>query len=210
MTSKKAPPQKPPGDAPAPQDPLAGQPIEVLIDSLARSAGEIQGLQGDELKKFVVGVALQMQRTINSVEQKMATEATRPEAAAEVRQLLDLLIQTGTTAGETIEKHRGPITNAFRQADLQKLGEGMRALAEWMSQPTAKSEAEAKDLMEQLQAKMGPVFGHDPELAKAQRKEAIKADARRGLEATRANLEVPDLKVRNPLDPANKDKAKKG
>lgn len=201
MTSKKAPPPKPPGDAAKPADPLAGQPLEVLIDSLARFAGEMRGLQGDELKRFLLGVALQMQTTIQSVEQKFAAEETRKEAAAEVQQLLDLLVKTGTTAGDAIEKHREPITKAFAQADVQQLAEGMRALSEWMSNPTAQSEAQAKELMERLQAAIGPAFGQDPTLAEAQRKQAIKEDAHRGLAAARAKLEVPDLKVKVPVDP---------
>ena len=82
MTSKSDPPQKPPGDPKKPADPLAGQPIEVLIDALSRFAGSMQGLQGEELKRFVLGVAVQMQSTINQVQEKFSEQATRDEAAA--------------------------------------------------------------------------------------------------------------------------------
>src|SRR6188474_197959 len=114
MTSKNDPPQEPPDAAPKPADPLAGQPIEVLIDALARFAGNLQGLEGEDLKRFVLGVAVQMQSTLSSVEQKFSNEATRQEAATEVQQLLDLLVRTGTTAGKAIEKNREPIESAFR------------------------------------------------------------------------------------------------
>jgi hypothetical protein len=198
MTSKSDPTDKPPGDQNKPADPLAGQPIEVLIDAIGRFAGGMQGLQGEDLKRFLLGLAVQMQSTVSKVEEKLSGETTRKEAAAEVDQLVDLLVRTGTTAGKAIEKHRGPITDAFKQADLQQLAAGMRALSEWMSNPTAHNEAEAKALMEQLESKLGPMVGHDPKLADARRKQQIRDEAQKSVESVRANLKTPDLKVKPP------------
>jgi hypothetical protein len=198
MTSKSDPPQKPPGAPKKPANPLTGQPIEVLIDAIGRFAGNMQGLQGEDLKRFLLGLAVQMQGTVSKVEEKLTGEATRKEAVAEVEQLVDLLVRTGTTAGKTIEKHRGPITDAFKQADLQQLAAGMKALSEWMSNPTAQNEDEAKALMQKLETTLGPMVGHDPQLADAQRKQQIREEAQKKVESVRANLRTPDLKVKPP------------
>lgn len=182
MTSKTDPPNKPDDVRPADAEALAGQPVEVIIEVLARVSGQMKGLSGPELRTHIAEVAGQVQTLTRSIEQKMQDDAQRKEAAQEVERLLDLFVRTGTAAGKALDKHRGPIAQALRGADLPKLAEGMRLLADWMANPTAQNEAQAKALMEQLQETMGPAFGLDPEREEQVRREKMKADVKQSLD----------------------------
>jgi hypothetical protein len=179
MTSKKDPPKKPSADAKNPDDPLAGQPVEVIVDVLSKLSGQIQGLDGAELKRHVVRVATQLQDITRSVEQKFAVEATRKEAAAEVERLVEVLVRTGTSAGKALEQHRKPIAQAFQGADIQKLADGMKLLATWMTNPNEQTEQEAKALLNDLQTTMGPKVGYDPEQEERDRRAAIAEDVKK-------------------------------
>ncbi len=182
MTSKKHKP-----DAPQTSEPmLAGQPLEVLIEVLATAAGQMQGLKGAELKARVSELTDQVQTLAKSVEQKVADDDQRKAAAAEVERLIDMFVRTGSAAGKALEKHRDQITAQFRSVDLQQVAAGMRVLADWMSNPTVEKEAEAKALMEKLQATMGPLVGYDPkatqEAEDEKRRAEIKADVKKSLD----------------------------
>jgi hypothetical protein len=179
MTSKKDPAKKPSEPAKTPADPLAGQPVEVIIDVLAKMSGQINGLDGAELKRHVVRVATQLQDMTRDIEQKFAVEATRKEAAAEVERMVEMLVRTGASAGKALEQHRKPIAQAFQGADIQKLAEGMKLLATWMTNPTEQTEQDAKALLNELQTTMGPKVGYDPEQEERDRREAIAADVKK-------------------------------
>jgi hypothetical protein len=187
MTSKKDPTKKPQEAAKNPEDPpsdpLAGQPVEVIIDVLAKMSGQINGLDGAELKRHVVRVATQLQDMTRDIEQKFAVEATRKEAAAEVERMVEMLVRTGSAAGKALEQHRKPIAQAFQGADIQKLADGMKLLATWMTNPTEQTEQEAKALLNELQTTMGPKVGYDPEQEERDRREAIAIDVKKRMEA---------------------------
>lgn len=182
MTSKTDPPKKPDAEAAADANALAGQPVEVIVEVLARVSGQMKGLTGPELRKHIAEVAGQVQTLTRSIEQKLADDAQRKEAAAEVERLLDLFVRTGTAAGKALEQHRAPIVQALRGADLPKLAEGMRLLADWMANPTAQNEAQAKALMERLQETMGPALGLDPAREEQARREQMKAEVKKSLD----------------------------
>lgn len=181
MTSKKSPPKNAGSDEQTSADPLAGQPVEVIIEVLAKLSGQMKGLDGAALRRHVAQVAGQLQSLTTRVEQTFAQEASRKEAAAEVERMIDFLVRTGTAAGKAIEKQRTPITQAFRGADIDKLAEGMRKLADFMQNPTPQTEAEAKALLNDLQTTMGPKVGYDPEVEEKRRQEQIKADVAKSL-----------------------------
>ncbi len=198
MTSKKPPPKKPPEGPTGSEDPLAGQPVEVIIEVLAKLSGQMKGLDGAELRRHVTQVAGQLQSLTTRVEQAFAQEATRKEAAAEVERMVDMVIRTGTAAGKSLEQHRTPIAQAFKGADMDKLAEGMRLLADWMQNPSEATEARAKTLLNDLQTTMGPKVGYDPELEEKRRQEAIKADVAKSLSEIMPKDFAPKIKPFTP------------
>jgi hypothetical protein len=181
MTSKKPPPKKSPEDGSSSEDPLAGQPVEVIIEVLAKLSGQMKGLDGAELRRHVTQITGQLQSLTTRVEQSFKQEATRKEAAAEVERLVDFLVRTGTAAGKALEKQRTPIAQAFQGADIDKLAEGMRKLADFMQNPTPQTEAEAKTLLDELKTTMGAKVGYDPEVEEKRRQAQIKADVAKSL-----------------------------
>lgn len=183
MTSKKDPPKNPP-DTPAPAqvDPLAGQPVEVVIEVLATAGGKMQGLEGAALKQHVRGAITEAQRVVADVGRRATEEEQRKAAAGEIEILIDTLIRSGTPIAKSLETQREPIVNAFKVADLQKLAAGMQQLVDWMSSPSAANDTKAKTLLEDLERTLGPVFGINPEAAEQARREQMKADVKKSLD----------------------------
>jgi hypothetical protein len=178
MASKKDKPE----NQKTPEATLAGQPLEVLIEVLATAAGQMQGLKGSELKQRVSELTGQVQTLAKSIEQTVADDEARKASAQEVERLIDMFVRTGTAAGKALEKHREQIAAQFRGVDLQQIAAGMRVLADWMANPSAEKEAEAKALMEKLQTTMGPIIGYDPQREEEQRRAEIKADVKKSLD----------------------------
>jgi hypothetical protein len=179
MTSKKDEPEA----TPSPEEMLAGQPLEVLIEVLATAAGQLEGLKGAELKKRATELTSQVQSLAKSVERTAADDQARVAAAKDVERLIDMFVRSGTAAGKALDKHRDQIAAQFRGVDLQQIAAGMRVLADWMANPSPEKEAEAKALMEKLQTTMGPIVGYDPEREREQRRAEIQADTKRRLDA---------------------------
>jgi len=178
MTSKKDEPK----DEQTPEQKLAGQPLEVLIEVLATAAGQMQGLKGAELKRRVTELTGQVQSLARTIDQTVADDEARKAAAKEVERLIDMFVRTGTAAGKALDKHRDQIAAQFRGVDLQQIAAGMRVLADWMANPSVEKEAEAKALMEKLQTTMGPIVGYDPQREEEQRRAEIKADVKKSLD----------------------------
>jgi len=183
MTSKKDPPKKPADvAAPTPTDPLAGQPVDVVIEVLANAGGRMQGLEGAALQAHLKAAVAEAQRVVADVERKNTEEEQRKAAAAEIAGLIDTLIRSGTGIAQELQKQREPIINGFRAADIQTLASGMQQLADWMINPGDGTDAQAKALIANLQKTLGPVFGIDPEAAEESRRAQMKADVRKSLD----------------------------
>jgi len=180
MTSKKDPPKKP---EPVPGAPLEAQPREVALEIFARAGGTMEGLHGDALEEHVQRAIAAGQRIIADVDRHVGEEEQRKAAAAEIEQLLDTLIRTGSDTGKALEGQRQPLLSAFRNADLQALAGGMQQLMAWITNPTPDTEQQAKALLAQLEATVGPAFGLDPQAAEEARRAQMKADVRRSLDA---------------------------
>jgi outer membrane murein-binding lipoprotein Lpp len=178
MSSKKPPPDDPKNPEATP----VAQPVEFLVELLATAAGQLQGLKGTDLQKHVADLSAQVQTLAHNVEHKVHEEEARKVAAAEAEQLIDTVVRTGTAAGQALEASRAPILNALRSMDLQKLADAMRLIASFISSPTADNEAQAKQLVEKLQATLGPMVGFDPAREDEQRRAQIKADVRKSLD----------------------------
>jgi uncharacterized protein YicC (UPF0701 family) len=183
MTSKKDPPKKPTDAPPAPSvDPLAGQPVEVLIEVLATAGGKMQGLEGAALKKHVAGALVQVQQVVSDIDAKVGEDNQRKAIAAQLTELVETMSQSRTPQGKAIEPHRAPIVQAFQSANLDQLTAGMAQLAEWMANPSPETEDQAKALLARLEKTMGPAFGIDPEAAEKARTEQMKADVKKSLD----------------------------
>lgn len=183
MTSKKDPPPKPgAGSTPTQSDPLAGQPLEVVLEVLATAGGKMEGKEGAALKRHVAHALAEAQRVVADVEQKASEEEQRKAAAAEITSLVDILIRSGTPIATELQKNRGPIVNAFRAADLQTLAAGLTQLAAMMTNPSEQTDKQAKALLAQLEQSLGPAFGIDPDAAENARREQMKADVKKSLD----------------------------
>jgi hypothetical protein len=177
---KPSDPPKPAADTP--EDPLAGAPLDVVVEVLAHASAQLQGLQGADLKKHVAEVTVSVKALAKSVERKVQDEEQRKAAGAEVERLVDMLTRTGTATGAAIAKHRDAITKAFHGVEFQQIAKGLRTFSDWLQNPSSHSEAEVKLLLEDLQTKMGPSVGPDPKRDEAARSAAIKADVKASLD----------------------------
>jgi hypothetical protein len=184
MTSKKDPPAKA-GTTPAPGqvDPLAGQPIEFVIEVLATAGGRMEGLEGAALKRHVASAITEAQRVVADVERKATEEEQRKAAAAEISNLLDTMVRSGNALGKELQKTKGPLVNAFRAADFTTFAAGLQQLMEWMQSPSPENDVQAKALLKQLENTMAPAFGIDPDAAENARREQMKLDVRASLDA---------------------------
>jgi hypothetical protein len=182
MTSKKDPPKPPFGGQKVTEGPLAGQPLEVLVELLATATGQMRGLEGSELKKHVAEMTTQVQALATQVEVKVLDDDARKKTAQEIERLIDVFIRTGSAAGQALASFREPVLKAFQGVSLDKMAEGMRMLADWLQNPTSEGEAQVKELMEGLQKTMGPMVGHDPEREEQERRAQIKADVKASLD----------------------------
>lgn len=173
-------PPKPP--SPNPENPLAGAPLDLVIEVLANASGQLKGLQGLDLKKHVNEVVQQVKRLSESIERKVNDEELRKEASAEVERLIDSFTRTGSAASKVIAQNRDAIAKQFQGVSLEKIAEGMRLFADWLQNPNPQSEAQVKALIEQLQVTMGPMVGYDPAREEEERRAQIKADVRKSLD----------------------------
>lgn len=182
MTARKPPSKGTPEPPPAAADPLAGQPLDVIIEVLARASGEMQGLRGTELRQHIATLTAQVEQLAAGIADRVRDEELRAEAAKEAQQLIDTLVRTGTQAAQTLERHREPLARAIQNLDLARVAEGLHLLADWMSNPTPEGEAKAKAMMEHLERTVGPSIGYDPEREERERKQQIQADVKKSLD----------------------------
>ena len=166
----------------AKKDPPGGQPIEPMLEILARQGGELEGLKGEALEAHIERAVAEARRVVEDLDRHVGEEQQRQEVAAEMSQLLDMLIRSGTESAKAIEPYRQPLINAFHNAELQQLAAGMQQLMEWMVNPTPETEAKAKVLLAQLEKSAGPAWGLDPEAADAARRERIDREVRESLD----------------------------
>ena len=165
-----------------PEDPLKGKPLDYVIEVLANASGQLQGLKGAELKRHVAELVAQVQAVASSVQADLQAEESRKAAAAEVGRLIDVLARTSGMGGAAMAAHRDTIAKAFAGVDIEKMAQGLRLFADWLQHPTQVNEAEVKQLIEKLQATMGPMVGYDPAREDEARRERIKVDVQSRLD----------------------------
>jgi hypothetical protein len=101
--------------------------------------------------------------------------------AAEIEQLLDTIVRTGTPIGAAVGARRDDILDAFRQLGIAEISRGIQVLMQWMRDPTAEHRAPIEQLLAELQATIGASPG---EVAEAE------ASLRRIDRSVRASLGV--------------------
>lgn len=173
-------PPKPPDNTP--ENPLAGAPLDVVIEVLANASGQLRGLHGSDLRKHVAEVVDSVKALAKTVERKVHDDELRRSTAAEVERLIDMFMRTGTATGAAVAKNRDAIAKSFRGVDIDKIGAGLRLFADWLQNPSAETETNVKKLIEELQVTMGPIVGFDPKAEEAARSAQIKADVKASLD----------------------------
>ena len=178
MTKKK----EPATDVPTPEQVLQNAPLDVLMDALAKLAGESQGKDGAELQAYIGDVRSQVDLLVKKVESSEEEAVQKKAVSAQVEQLIDSVIQSGTKAGVAVARNRDAIKNSFKGVDLDGLAQGLRLFADWLQHPSDTKEADVKALIERLQKTMGAAVGYDPEREDRERRASIKADVAASLD----------------------------
>lgn len=191
MAKPKDPSDKPvkAGEAPPPErsgeepiDPLAGLPLQAMIEAIATAAGQLKGLQGPELKRAVNEAVFQIQGVANQAAAQNQAEEARIAAAAEVQRMLDIFARTSAGVSDALAPHRNAIASMFQNVSIDKIADGLRVISDYMKSPTPQNEATAKKLFDDLQATMGPVMSYDPAAADEERRAQIRADVQSRLD----------------------------
>lgn len=164
-----------PGPAPA-------VTFEQLIESLAAVSTRLQGVDAREIREQVAQVKEQVASLGQVMERRAEDEAARAQAAASVEHLIEAIARTGTAVGQAVDAQRAPIKQALHGVDVSHLSAGLRVFADYLSNPTEENQARARQLIEQLQQTMGPMFGWDPEREDRERRAQIKKDVRASLD----------------------------
>lgn len=165
-----------------PEQVLENAPLDVLMDVLAKISGELQGKNGQDLKKHVTTVKMQVETLVQRMEINEEEHLAKKAIAGEVEKLLDSVVRTGSIVGQAVDKQRQPIATAFRGVDLNRMADGLRVFADWLQNPTDAGKVKVEKLVEDLQRTMGPAIGHDPEREEAERKAEIKATVKASLD----------------------------
>ena len=158
----ETPPPTPPdpiaaGAAAGSHDAEAGEQHSVSerIAALARTVVRDEGFAGNDLDRHATDLAGQLHTLVRTYQIQAREELSRRESTAEIEQLLDAIVRTGTPIGAAIAAHRADILDAFRQVGIAEIGRGIQVLMQWMRDPTAEHRAPVEQLLAELQTTLG-------------------------------------------------------
>lgn len=199
--AKKQPPKEPPKEPlkPAlPEDVLENLPLDQLMEMLGTVAGQAKGMAGEDIRKYIATIQQQVSGVQRAVDNDARDDAAKKAAAMQIEEMLETVKQTGTAVGTAIEPYREQIAGAFRRADLQQVGEAMMLIAQYLQSPSEEAKQRAQALVTELEAKLGPLVGYDPEREDAERRAKIRRDVKQQMEAIFAGRPLPKLEFKSP------------
>ena len=144
----------------APTDPLA---VPDLIAALAEAVVRQEGFAGNDLRRHATDLAGQLHTFVRMYQIQAREELTRRESTAEIEQLLDTIVRTGTPIGAALAARSDDVLDAFRQVGIAEISRGIQVLMQWMRDPTAEHRAPVEQLLAELQATMGASPGETAE-----------------------------------------------
>jgi hypothetical protein len=150
--------------------PLDELQIDQRVESLAVQSALRHGLKGAEARRAVERMKREMATLVRQLELRAQEEGHRANTANEMEQLLDALIATGNSLGQAIAPERDAIAAAFRRVDLERMANGLRVFAAWVSTPAADAVAHVAGLRAQLVDTLGPPTAADPGRSEADRR----------------------------------------
>ena len=162
----------------APTDPLA---VADLIAALAEAVVREEGFAANDLRRHATDLAGQLHTFVHMYQIQAREELTRRESTAEIEQLLDTVVRTGTPIGAALAARRDDVLDAFRQVGIAEISRGIEVLMKWMRDPTAEHRAPVEQLLAELQSTMGASPGETAE---------AEASLRRIDRSVRASLDV--------------------
>lgn len=132
------------------------------VESLAIQSAIRQGLAGAELTRAVERMKRDIATFKRQLEVRAQQEGRRTSTATKVQNLLDALIQTGSSLGRALEPERAAIMEAFGRVDLAHMAEGLRVYSLWLPASVGIDPATAvAALKTQLADALGPATQPD-------------------------------------------------
>jgi hypothetical protein len=162
-------------------EPVDPRAVPDLIGALAEAVVRQEGFTGNDLRRHATDLAGQLHTFVHMYQIQAREELTRRESTAEIEQLLDTIVRTGTPIGAAVAARRDDIVDAFRQVGIAEISRGIQVLMHWMRDPSAEHRAPVEQLLAELQASMG---GSPGGIAEAE------ASLRRIDRSVRASLDV--------------------
>ncbi len=139
--------------------PLDEYPLDALLAAAATAAARPHGFTDEQLATHTAALREQLRAVIDRFERKLTIEAQRAKVAAELQRLKGALAQAGSAVGKSIADHREDIAQALAGDDHGKLSEGIRALSDWLRDP---SEEKAQSLVDRLKQVAGDAVSKQP------------------------------------------------
>lgn len=136
--------------------------MEVLAELLANAIGQMRGLQGAELDASVDNAREKAQAVVSQIEKKVEDPETRERMGDELRKVIALLANAGSTVASAVAAHAAPIQKAIAGADLQKPTEALRQLAESLQnatpEPATNDEKRQEEIRAELKRSLDAIF----------------------------------------------------
>jgi hypothetical protein len=143
--------------------PTGSLAVPDLIAALAEAVVHQEGFAGNDLRRHATDLTGQLHTFVRMYQIQAREELTRRESTAEIEQLLDTIVRTGTPIGAALAARRDDVLDAFRQVGIAEISRGIQVLMQWMRDPTAEHRAPVEQLLAELQATMGASPGETAE-----------------------------------------------
>lgn len=154
-------------------EPVAESPIDRQIAALVRAALEPRGLAALEVQRIVARAKRELATPARQLALGMQREAARSQAMGKLERLLETVAATGSALGKVLVDERAAIVAAFERADLDRMAEGFRVIATWLSTPTSDVAAHLAALRPRLAEALGPLSMAAPTCHEAERTAAL-------------------------------------
>lgn len=151
--------------------PLDQLKLDSTLDVLAAAAARRQGLTGAEARSTAERMKSEARVAIRRFELRAHDEAARAATAAQLDQLLDQLIETGTPVAQAVAGERASLVAQFRSVDLVHMSDGLRTFAAWLTSPVGDDlPAQLASLRAQWAAALGAPTHKDPARSDAEKR----------------------------------------
>lgn len=160
-----------------------GERLEAMLAELAVAGAHARRGGDANAARVFAELHRRIDGVVTGIKAKLAAEQARAQLAAQVDALVDSVPALAAQAAA--------LKTATRADDVGKMGEGLRAIAEWIGMPSETAGKPLAELVARVRAITGVPADHDDAAATAARTAAIESAARAQVETIFADLGIP-------------------